>query len=44
MSEAAIAEERTIQSFGITPTSLAAILPSYLSRFRPHGAYDRRLA
>jgi len=44
VSEVAVAEGRTIQSFGITPTSLAAILPSYLSRFRPHGAYDRRLA
>lgn len=44
VSAAAVAENRTIESFGITPTSLAAILPSYLSRFRPHGAYDRRLA
>ena len=44
VSEAAVADGRTIQSFGIVPTSLAAILPAYLSRFRPRGAYDRRLA
>lgn len=44
VSEAALAENRTIESFGITPTSLAAMLPSYLSQYRPHGAYDRGIA
>lgn len=44
VSTAAVSEGRTLESFGITPTSLAAILPSYLSQFRPHGAYDRGIA
>jgi uncharacterized protein YbjT (DUF2867 family) len=44
VSPAAVAEGRTIESFGIKPTSLAAILPAYLSRFRPRGEYERRPA
>lgn len=44
VSQAAIDENRTIDSFGVKPTSLAAILPTYLSQYRPRGAYDRRLA
>ena len=44
VSQAAVAEGRTIESFGIKPTSLAAILPAYLSRFRPRGEYERRPA
>ncbi len=44
VSEAAIADGRTIQSFGIKPTSLAAMLPAYLSRFRPHGEFENRPA
>jgi uncharacterized protein YbjT (DUF2867 family) len=42
VSEAAIRENRTLAGLGIEPTSLAAILPSYLVRFRPHGQFERR--
>jgi NADH dehydrogenase len=42
VSEEAIGEKRTIESFGVTPSTLAAILPSYLVRFRPRGQFDRR--
>ncbi len=41
VSDAATAEERTFKAFGIAPDSLAALLPSYLHRFRPHGEFDR---
>ncbi len=40
VSEAAEAEGRTFAAFGITPDSLAAILPSYLYRFRPRGEFE----
>ncbi|MHA1547719.1 MAG: complex I NDUFA9 subunit family protein [Alphaproteobacteria bacterium] len=40
VSDAAIAEGRTLAGLGITPTSLAATLPSYLYRFRPHGQFE----
>ncbi len=30
---------RTLESLGITPTSMAAVLPGYLWRFRPSGQY-----
>lgn len=42
VSEDAVAEGRTFTGIGIDPTSLEAILPSYLYRFRPHGQFDRR--
>ncbi|MEX0852098.1 MAG: complex I NDUFA9 subunit family protein [Bauldia sp.] len=42
VSEAARAEGRTLEDLGIDPLSLAAILPSYLSRFRRHGQFERR--
>lgn len=42
VSENAVAEGRTFTGIGIDPTSLEAILPSYLYRFRPHGQFDRR--
>ena len=42
VSEAAEAEGRTFRAFGVKPDSLAAILPSYLHRFRAHGEFDRR--
>jgi NADH dehydrogenase len=42
VSQAAIAERRTLAGLGIEPTSLAAILPSYLVRFRPHGQFERK--
>ncbi|MBZ9938058.1 complex I NDUFA9 subunit family protein [Mesorhizobium sp. BR1-1-16] len=45
VSPHAIAEGRTLQGMGITPTSLAAVLPSYLVRFKPHGQFnDKRVA
>ncbi|KND17401.1 3-beta hydroxysteroid dehydrogenase [Pannonibacter phragmitetus] len=40
VSAAAEAEGRTLVGLGINPSSLAAILPSYLTRFREHGQYD----
>ena len=44
VSEAAIAEGRTIQALGIEPTTLEAILPTYLSQYRVRGEYERRAA
>jgi NADH dehydrogenase len=44
VTEAAKAEGRTFAAFGITPESLAAILPTYLWRFRPRGQFERRAA
>jgi NADH dehydrogenase len=42
VSPAAIAEERTLGGLGIGATALEAILPTYLSRFRPHGEFRRQ--
>jgi uncharacterized protein YbjT (DUF2867 family) len=42
VSETAVAEGRTFSGIGSEPTSLEAILPSYLYRFRPRGQFDRR--
>jgi len=39
VSEAAAAEGRTLQGLGITPTSIAAVVPSYLYRYRKAGQY-----
>ena len=44
VSDEAIADQRTLEGLGIKPNSLAAILPTYLSRFRPYGAYEKRTA
>ncbi|SFD03872.1 complex I NDUFA9 subunit family protein [Devosia psychrophila] len=41
VSDAAIREKRTFAAFGITPTEMDAILPSYMYRFRKRGQYDR---
>lgn len=41
VSAAAIAEGRTLQGLGITPSSYEAIVPTYLYSFRPHGQFDR---
>ena len=41
VSAAAVGEGRTLEAFGISPTSLGAMLPEYAVRFRPHGQYDR---
>ncbi|MCV9999119.1 complex I NDUFA9 subunit family protein [Pararhizobium sp. YC-54] len=34
-------EGRTLEAFGIEPTSVEAVLPSYVVRYRPHGQYTR---
>jgi len=44
VSEAARAEGRTLEGLGLTPTSLAAILPTYLWTYRPHGQFEPRRA
>ena len=41
VSDAAQAEGRTFAALGIQPDSLAAILSSYLYRFRPRGEFER---
>ena len=41
VSEGAIKERRTLAGLGIEPTSLEAVLESYLYRFRAHGQFDR---
>ena len=43
VSEAAIAERRTIGAFGIEPTTLESVLPSYLNRFRAQGEYAKQV-
>ena len=40
VSDAAKADGRTLEGIGITPATLAAILPTYLDRYREHGQYD----
>lgn len=42
VSEAAIAERRTIEAFGITPTTLGSVLPTYLSQYRVRGEYEKQ--
>ena len=42
VSEKAIAEGRTFAGIGIDPTSLEAVLPSYLYRFRARGQFEPR--
>ena len=44
VSEAALAEGRTLEGLGIDPVSLAAVLPASLARFRPRGQFQRHLA
>lgn len=41
VSEDAIRDKRTIAAFGIVPTAMDTILPSYMFRFRKHGQFDR---
>lgn len=41
VSDAARKDKRTLAAFGITPTSMDEILPTYMWRFRRHGQYDR---
>lgn len=44
VSDAARSEGRTIGAFGIEPTSVEAVLPSYIVRYRPQGQFTRGLA
>jgi NADH dehydrogenase len=41
VSDAAIQEGRTLEGIGIKPTLAAAILPTYLSRYRPEGQFTQ---
>lgn len=41
VSDAAQKDKRTLAAFGITPTSMDDILPTYMWRFRRHGQFDR---
>jgi uncharacterized protein YbjT (DUF2867 family) len=41
VSAEAIKDKRTFVAFGITPTSMDEILPTYMWRFRRHGEFDR---
>ena len=40
VSNKAIAERRTLEAIGITPTSYQAILPGYLWRYRKAGQFN----
>jgi len=42
VSEAAVADRRTLEGLGIQPRSIGTILPSYLWRFRPAGQFQQR--
>ena len=42
VSEAAIAERRTIEAFGIELTTLGSVLPTYLSQYRVRGEYEKQ--
>jgi len=44
VSDEAKLEQRTLQGLGIAPNSMAAIVPSYLWRFRKAGQFRRRTA
>ena len=44
VSEAAIKDGRTLKGLGVEAHTLAAILPTYLGRFRLHGQYDEHRA
>ena len=41
VSANAIRQNRTLAGMGIEPKTLAAILPTYLVRFRPHGQFSK---
>ncbi|WP_137155276.1 complex I NDUFA9 subunit family protein [Rhizobium sp. FKL33] len=41
VSDAAIQEGRTLEGLGIKPTLAAAILPTYLARYRPEGQFTQ---
>jgi uncharacterized protein YbjT (DUF2867 family) len=41
VTQKAATDGRTLQGMGIAPTSVSAILPTYLVRYRPHGQFTR---
>jgi NADH dehydrogenase len=41
VSDEAIRQKRTLEGMGITPTPMAAILPTYLVQYRPHGQFTK---
>lgn len=41
VSEAAIRDKRSFAAFGIVPTAMDTILPTYMYRYRKHGQFDR---
>lgn len=43
VSQEAIENGYTLEGVGITPKAIAASLPSYLWRFRPHGQFSQNL-
>lgn len=44
VSAAAEEEGRTLAAFGLAPTPMDAVLPSYMWRFMPNGQFDRQTA
>ncbi len=42
VSTEAEADGRTLDGIGILPINMAAVLPSYLQRFKPHGQFDHK--
>lgn len=41
VGEEAIAAKRTLAGLGVTPTTIEAVVPGYLYRFRKHGQFER---
>ena len=41
VSPEAARQKRTLEAFGVTPTSMDAVLPAYMWRFRKNGEFDR---
>jgi uncharacterized protein YbjT (DUF2867 family) len=39
VDEAAIKEGRTLQGLGLSPQTMASVVPGYLERFQPHGQF-----
>lgn len=44
VSDEARRQKRTLEAFGIAPTTLDAVLPSYMWRFRRNGEFDRHVS
>lgn len=44
VSQDAARAKRTLSALGVTPTTIDAVIPAYLWRFRKHGEFDRRIA